>query len=168
MSKNILIRDNYLNNSSSSENKKSILMKKYKISEDEETIGNNFEFSYMTNIPTDIDIFSDLPEYVYENNDARYFLEFMRNAIVTADLEGITLSKLGVSEHSETELVIDWIFNYFRLYFSFDSEDGNYFGSISSNPMDKSFSNELRAIDPQKLPKLTKSIINYVVMMIKA
>lgn len=167
MSRRILINDNYYNEASS-DNEKNIYAKKYNISEDEETVGGDVQFSFTPNIPTDIDIFSELPDYVYENNDAKEFLNVLRNALLKTSLSGITLSKLGVSEHSDSELEIEWIFNYFRVYFSFDHNAGNYFGRVSSNPIDKSFSNEFKEIDKQNIPTLVSSIIDYVVSMISA
>ena len=41
--------------------------------------------------------------------------------------------------------MLDWIYNYFRVYFSFDTDEGNFYGIISSNPEAGSYSNDFKA-----------------------
>lgn len=46
--------------------------------------------------------------------------------------------------------MLDWIYNYFRVYFSFDTDEGNFYGIISSNPEAGSYSNDFKAMDPKQ------------------
>ena len=64
--------------------------------------------------------------------------------------------------------MLDWIYNYFRVYFSFDTDEGNFYGIISSNPEEGSYSNDFKAMDPKQYQTLARAIVDYVVMMIRA
>ena len=132
------------------------------------TVGGDVKVVFTPNLSADANIFNELPEYVYENEDAKSFLNCLRNVLLTTDLNGITLSKLCVSEHTNSGLVLDWIYNYFRVYFSFDTDEGNFYGIISSNPEEGSYSNDFKTMDPKQYQTLARAIVDYVVMMIHA
>ncbi len=85
---------------------------------------DNNEIDYSGRIlPAELDIFSELPQYVYENEDANLFLNALRKKIFQFDrteFSGITLSKLSVTEHTSRTIILEWIYNYFRVFFGFD------------------------------------------------
>lgn len=80
----------------------------------------------------DLDIFTDLPESVYKEKDVALFLDALRGVIAEENPQNVTLSKLIVTEKTDSGCTLDWIYNYFRLYFSFDKNDGDYFGFMST------------------------------------
>lgn len=168
MNRTILINNGYISNVKASEKRKNIYKNKYCIVNNSETVGGNNHVVIMPTLSEDVDIFNQLPTFVYENKDAKEFLATLRNALLSVDLSGITLSKLCVSEHTESGVVIDWIYNYFRIFFSFDKEDGNFYGVISSNPEEKSFSNDFRAMNSNQYEVIAQKTINYVIQMIHA
>ena len=168
MRKKILVNNGYNINDFSIYKGKNIYPQRYDLSDEGNTVAGKMQVLFEPNLSTDVDIFSELPDCVYENEDAHNFLRSFRKVLLRTKLEGVTLSKLCVSEQSESGLVIDWIFNYFRVYFSFDSEEGNFYGIISSNPEEGSYSNEFRVMDAKQYETLAKVIIDYVIMMIRS
>lgn len=105
----------------------------------------------------DTDIFSGLPEFVFENKKVDRFLNVLKNVIAMSDLEGVTLSKLHLSEYNEATISIEWIFNYFRAYFSFESDDEDSYGMIENNKENQEFSNYFRKLKPEEYELVAKS-----------
>ncbi len=168
MKKKTIFNTGYYFDSVASDKSRNIHISSYSLEIYGDTTGDNIPIRFESGLSADVDIFNELPKYVYDNEDVRNFLSILRNALLTTNLDGTTLSKLRVSEHNSSGLVLDWIYNYFRVYFSFDSEDGNFYGIISSNPEQKSFSNDFRMMNPEQYESLAKSIVDYVITMIHA
>lgn len=134
---------------------------------DSPTYTGDDDISIITNLPSDVNIFSDLPDYVYQNTNALEFLNVLKKKLKDFASENITFSKLRVSEHSETNLVLDWIYNYFRVYYSFDSNDGNYYGIVVNNTEVGSFTNKFALMQSNKYEEIANYILDFVVKMIK-
>ena len=115
----------------------------------------------------DLDIFTELPETVYKEKDVAMFLNAMRVAIAEENPQNVTLSKLIVTEKTKTSLTLDWIYNYFRLYFSFDKVDGDYFGFMSHDEEKGIYKNEFKSMKPNEYKDVSKAMLDYVLMMIQ-
>ncbi|MCD7771563.1 MAG: hypothetical protein LUH23_05705 [Oscillospiraceae bacterium] len=126
---------------------------------------------YSPSLPAELDIFCKLPRAVYENSEVGSFLSALKTVMIHAyrqsKLENLILSKLIVSECSETEVVIDWVFNYFQMYFSFSKKDGNYWGMVMVNNEEGEFGNSVIKIRPEKLTEQANLILNTAVMLIR-
>lgn len=125
------------------------------------------ELNIISSLDSDIDIFTNLPDYVYLNKNSALFLRALRKAILKENPKNITFSKLVVTEKSETGFTLEWIYNYFRMYFSFDSVDGNYCGFISHNSEDGTFKNEFKPLNPSEFDDVAIALVDYVIMMIQ-
>lgn len=129
---------------------------------------NHVPFGIKRVLSPEIDIFSALPQFVFDNEHAKMFLDEMKRALINtdrADLEGVTLSKLRVTEHTDMTLVLEWIFNYFRLYFSFDKKEGDFFGEVSSDPENGKFHNAFNKMEISDYSKVAEAEVMYAVMM---
>lgn len=115
----------------------------------------------------DLDIFTDLPESVYKEKDVALFLDALREVIAEENPQNVTLSKLIVTEKTDSGCTLDWIYNYFRLYFSFDKNDGDYFGFMSHDTEKELYKNEFKAMKPQDFKNVAKAMLDYVLVMIQ-
>ncbi|WP_455524912.1 hypothetical protein [Holdemanella biformis] len=115
----------------------------------------------------DLDIFTDLPESVYKEKDVALFLDALRRVIAEENPQNVTLSKLIVTEKTDSGCTLDWIYNYFRLYFSFDKNDGDYFGFMSHDTEKELYKNEFKAMKPQDFKNVAKAMLDYVLVMIQ-
>lgn len=115
----------------------------------------------------DLDIFTDLPESVYKEKDVALFLDALRGVIAEENPQNVTLSKLIVTEKTDSGCTLDWIYNYFRLYFSFDKNDGDYFGFMSHDTEKELYKNEFKAMKPQDFKNVAKAMLDYVLVMIQ-
>lgn len=163
MSRNISVNRKY--STSAEQEKKQCNVNKDNTKTIDETTSGTFDISLQRKLPSDLDIFVDLPKEVFSNTKASFFLSVLRNVLLTTDLEGVTLSKLHVSEMTEDTLMIEWIFNYFRTYFSFEKDDQDSYGMIENNPETKSFSNQFRMLDVNEYEEVVRSIVDYIVIM---
>ena len=116
----------------------------------------------------EIDIFTALPVEIYDNERAKSFLNEIRRCLLNWDqdeLRGITLPKLRVTEFTAVTIVIEWIFNYFRLYFSFDQKEGDFYGEVMSDTENGKFHNEFRKMELEEFPSIAEAEVAYAVMM---
>lgn len=65
----------------------------------------------------------------------------------------------------EATISIEWIFNYFRAYFSFESDDEDSYGMIENNKENQEFSNYFRKLKPEEYELVAKSVLDYIIMM---
>lgn len=168
MKNNRYINNGHYYDTDLSDTYKMLYKKKYDFVKEEDTSIYSTSKTFSPSLPADVDIFTDLPNYVYKNEDAKEFLNILREALVNSDLDGVTLSKLCVSECTDSGIVLDWIYNYFRIFFSFDAKDGNFYGVISSNPEEGIYSNDFCLMKEKQYTSVAKRLVEYVVRMIHA
>ena len=133
-----------------------------------DTEANNPPENIKRVLSPEIDIFTALPAEIYDNDNAKSFLNEIRRCLLNWDqdeLRGITLPKLRVTEFTEDTTVIEWIFNYFRLYFSFDKKEGDFYGEVMGDPENGRFHNEVRKMELEEYPRVAEAEVAYAVMM---
>lgn len=156
MSKNYIIRSDYREKNSSIDFGKSNIGG---------TSSGTINESYTRKLSIDTDIFSQLPKDVFKNQKVNQFLLTLKRVVADADLEGVTLSKLHLSEFSESTISIEWIFNYFRAYFSFEKDDEDSYGMIENNTETQEFSNYFRQLRPEEYNVVARSVLDYIILM---
>lgn len=117
-------------------------------------------------LPQGVDIFSSLPTYVFNNKHAKLFLVEMKRCLLNwneEELYSISLPKLQVSEHTETTLVIEWIFNYFRSYFAFYKDEGDFYGSVMKK--DETLSNIVKEMKIKDFQLIAEAEVTYAIIM---
>lgn len=117
-----------------------------------------------------IDIFSEIPEQVYKNERANLFLKVLRRHLQEIDVDnanGLVLSKINVSEDTESRIILEWIFNYFRFYYAFDDYDGDYHGLVINNPNEDSFKNEVVGMKKEEYASFAQRDLQYAIRMIE-
>lgn len=131
--------------------------------------GTNKEFDSINKVlPPEIDIFSSLPDKIYDIEHARLFLHEMKKVLLNldkAELGGISLPKLQVTEFTDMTIVIEWIFNYFRLYFSFDKKEGDFFGYMMSDIENGRFRNDFKKMELSQFGDVAESQVDYAILM---
>ena len=117
-----------------------------------------------------IDIFTEIPEQVYKNEHANLFLKVLRRHLQEINVDnadGLVLSKLHVSEDTESRIILEWIFNYFRFYYAFDNNDGDYHGLVINNPNKDSFTNEVIGMKTEDYSSFAQRDLQYAIRMIE-
>lgn len=135
----------------------------------------NDDYSYDDNyekieriLSPEVDIFTEIDAEVYENENVKCFLNELRRCLQEWDkeeLSKVVLPKLIVTEHTPESIVLEWIFSYFRLYFSFDLTEGDYYGEVMGNLESEVFRNEFRKMKREDYPLVAEAEIAYAIMM---
>lgn len=119
-------------------------------------------------LPADINIFSELPKEVFGLPEVGEMLSELKKVLDSVVCEDITLSKLRISEQTEEGIVLDWIFNYFRVYFSFEYNGGDSIGMISNNPLENSFSTVCKEIKYDQYEEVATEAVEFVLDKLNA
>ena len=83
------------------------------------------------------------------------------------DLRRITLPKLRVTELTDITIVIEWIFNYFRLYFTFDKNEGCFYGVVKNDIEHNEFLNEFKKMEKENFSIVAEAELEYAILMAK-
>lgn len=166
MKKYINIAEKYILDEDRIEFKEEIYKNNYDFYEKNILTEKTIENIFPANLPTDIDIFKNLPNSIYKNNTVRNFLNSLRKVLLNTYLENITFSKLVVSEVSNTGVVLDWIYNYFRIYFSFDTIEGNFYGYVSYNKERGYYENKFSSMFEKDFEEIAELSVEYVIKML--
>lgn len=123
------------------------------------------------NLPPNIDIFSNLPNAVFDRDDVRDFLLDFRYVLLHGtmkdDLAYVDLSKLHVSEITDETVQLDWIYSYFRVYFFFDKSEGAFWGIIENDQINNEYENKFKKMEKKDYITIVDDLVSYVVMMSK-
>ena len=138
------------------------------IEDDDSQMTNNgtSDIAFYPNLPTDIDIFSELPKQILEVTEINAFFKILKRSIWSAGLQNVTLAKLRVSEFTEKAIMVDWIFNYFRVYFDFEMQGDSSYGMIENNPIRRSLSTCSYALSRDKYPEIADTVVKFVIQRI--
>ena len=128
--------------------------------------------SLLSNYKFEIPLSSDLDIFV-NLSDARIqslprvskFLNELRLSIVNnaSNLKTIHFNKLSLEESSRPgELMIDWIYNYFRAFFSFDDKEGDMYGLIVNNTEKKIFQSEFEPLKESDYDEVTAKSVMFI------
>ncbi len=123
-------------------------------------------FRYIQPLSSDLDIFENLPDSIISTMPrVTKFLEELRMSIVNnvENLKDIHYNKLTVEESSHPgELMIDWIYNYFRAFFSFDDDEGDMYGLIVNNTETKQFISEFQVLKESEYDAIAAKSVGFI------
>lgn len=121
---------------------------------------------YIQPLPSDLDIFENLSDdRLYSMPRAWRFLGELRASIASnaTRLKGIHYNKLSLEESSRPgELMIDWIYNYFRAFYSFDDNEGDMYGLIVNNTETKQFVSEFKALNESEYDEVAAKSVSFI------
>lgn len=123
-------------------------------------------YKYEIPLSSDLDIFENLKDVRIQTMPrVSKFLNELRLAIVnnTTNLESIHYNKLTLEESSRPgELMIDWIYNYFRAFFSFDDKEGDMYGLIVNNTETKKFQSEFEPLNESEYNEAAAKSVMFI------
>jgi hypothetical protein len=96
------------------------------------------KFYYHEHLQEELNIFSSLPHEIFKDERVKDFIENFKQVLEKIDLSEVTFPKLKAFISEDKSTSINWIFNYFRVYFSFEEDsDSDSYGMIEKNPLSK-------------------------------
>lgn len=123
-------------------------------------------FKYETPLSSDLDIFVNLAdERIQSMPRVSKFLNELRLSIAnnSSNLKTIHFNKLSLEESSRPgELMIDWIYNFFRAFFSFDDNEGDMYGLIVNNTETKVFQSEFEPLKESDYDEVAAKSVRFI------
>ena len=114
----------------------------------------------------ELDIFERLPNDIIKSKPrVSRFLDEMRTYMVdnSKNLSDFHYNRLSIELSSNSdELMIDWIYNYFRVFFSFDDNEGDMYGLIENNPQTKIFRSEFCPFNESNYDEVVAKSVKFV------
>lgn len=132
------------------------------------TVSGVREFTFQKLLSIDVDIFEELPKEIYCYSKVKHFLLNLKDEISYRKLDNTTLSKLHVTEFTDNSLTLEWVFGYFRVFFSFElnqDDENDFYGLNGFAPNDDKITNVIGKLNISKYDMIVKNIVDYVVMM---
>ena len=124
------------------------------------------KYEYEIPLSSDLDIFENLKDVRIQSMPrVSKFLNELRLSIVnnSTNLKSIQYNKLTVEESSRPgELMIDWIYNYFRAFFSFDDNEGDMYGLIVNNTETKKFQSEFEPLNESEYNEVAAKSVRFI------
>lgn len=124
-----------------------------------------------TPLPFDLDIFDIVKdERVSSKPRATIFLSRLRKVIQDRknSFENIHFNRLSIEESEKPEeLMVDWLYNYFRVFYSFDDKQGDMYGLILNNTVSLEFSSEFKPLKVSEYDKVAEKTVDFVVENIR-
>lgn len=122
-------------------------------------------------LPYDLDIFDVVTDERFKNKPrAANFMSKLKKAIQLRanSLDNIHFNKLSLEDSNKpSELMVDWIYNYFRAFFSFDDEQGDMYGLILNNSLKSEFSSEFKPLNETEYDSIAAKTLDFVVENIR-
>ena len=121
---------------------------------------------YESTLCVELDIFDRLPSDIIRSKPrVSRFLDKMRTYIVDNSnyLSELHYNKLSIEQSpNSNELMVDWIYNYFRVFFSFDDNEGDMYGLIENNPQTKIFRSEFLPFNESIYDEVVAKSVKFV------
>lgn len=123
-------------------------------------------FRYESTLCVELDIFERLPSDIIRSKPrVSRFLDKMRTYMVdnAKYLSDLHYNRLSIEQSSNSsELMVDWIYNYFRVFFSFDDNEGDMYGLIENNPQTKMFRSEFLPFNESNYDEVVAKSVKFV------
>lgn len=124
-------------------------------------------------LPMDLDIFDiALDKRIQTKQRAKDFLErlklYIQQKNVMTSLENVHFNKLSIEDqNNEGELMVDWIYNYFRVFYSFDDKEGDMYGMIVNDTERVIFASEFKQLKETNYDDVAKETVEFVLENIR-
>ena len=85
-----------------------------------ETSTGEEEIDILPAIPKEMDLFSEVPSEAFLNPHFKKFVQLFNKAITQRGNKNRTFAKFVLTDITERIVEIEWIYNYFRVYYEFN------------------------------------------------
>lgn len=126
---------------------------------------------WLSPLSYDLDIFDVVTDQrVLARPRMGKFFMHLKNAIQQKeqDLVNIHFNKLSLEDSDrEDEVMVDWIYNYFRAFFSFDDSQGDMYGLILNNTQALEFWSEFKPLIENDYASIAEKTVDFVLENIR-
>lgn len=118
-------------------------------------------------LSSDLDIFEGISEESIKSMPriSKFLNELRQSIIDNTSADGsLHYNKLTIEDSSRPgELMIDWIYNYFRAFYSFDDKEGDMYGLIVNNTETRLFKSEFEPLIESEYNEVATKSVRFVI-----
>lgn len=113
-------------------------------------------------LPVEKRIFDDIDISSIKMSRVRGFIQAFTNCLRNNDTNEVSLNKIRMVE-TDDGYEFEWIFNYFRVYFSFEANGDDSFGFVENNTESASFLSSFYKMKEEDYGMIVKKALNFVI-----
>lgn len=113
-------------------------------------------------LPVEKRIFDDIDVSSIKISKVKEFIQAFTNLLQNSDTNEVTLNKM-IFEESEEGYEFEWIYNYFRVYFSFEVNGDDTYGFVEYNTESGSFRSSFNKMTVQEYDSIVEKALNFVI-----
>lgn len=117
-------------------------------------------------LPVEKRIFDDIDIPSIKIPRVQQFIQAFTNELRNTDTSEITMSKMRLAE-TEDSNELEWIYSYFRVYFSFEANSDDTYGFVENNTESGSFRSSFDKMKEEEYSLIARKSIDFVKNLIK-
>lgn len=134
------------------------------------SVNDNNKIEAMVNIeaplPVEKRIFDDIDVHSIKIPRVHEFIQAFTNELRNTETSEITMSKMRLVE-TEDGNELEWIYSYFRIYFSFEADGDDTCGFVENNTESGSFRSSFDKMKQEEYSLIARKSIDFVINLIK-
>lgn len=134
------------------------------------SVNDNNKIEAMVNIeaplPVEKRIFDDIDVHSIKIPRIHEFIQAFTNELRNTETSEITMSKMRLVE-TEDGNELEWIYSYFRIYFSFEADGDDTYGFVENNTESGSFRSSFDKMKEEEYSLIARKSIDFVKNLIK-
>lgn len=134
------------------------------------SVNDNNKLEAMVNIkaplPVEKRIFDSIDVSSIKNPRVLRFIQAFTEQLRNTETSAVTMSKMRLAE-SEDGYDLEWIYSYFRIYFSFESNGDDTYGFVENNTDSGSFQSIFYKMKEEEYDLIVEKVLKFVINHIK-
>ena len=134
------------------------------------SVNDNNKIEAMVNIeaplPVEKRIFDDIDVHSIKMPRVHEFIQAFTDQLLNTDTSEVTMNKMRLVE-TEDGNELEWIYSYFRIYFSFEANGNDTCGFVENNTESGSFRSSFDKMKQEEYSLIARKSIDFVKNLIK-
>ena len=134
------------------------------------SVNDNNKIEAMVNIeaplPVEKRIFDDIDVHSIKMPRVHEFIQAFTDQLRNTDTSEVTMNKMRLVE-TEDGNELEWIYSYFRVYFSFEANSDDTYGFVENNTESGSFRSSFDKMKEEEYSLIARKSIDFVKNLIK-
>ena len=130
------------------------------------SVNDNNKLEAMANIeaplPVEKRIFDDIDVHSIKIPRVLRFIQAFTNQLRNTETSEVTMSRMRLAE-SEDGYDLEWIYSYFRVYFSFEANGDDTYGFVENNTESGSFQSVFYKLKEEEYDLIVEKVLKFVI-----
>lgn len=130
------------------------------------SVNDNNKLETMANIeaplPVEKRIFDDIDVHSIKIPRVLRFIQAFTNQLRNTETSEVTMSRMRLAE-SEDGYDLEWIYSYFRVYFSFEANGDDTYGFVENNTESGSFQSVFYKMKEEEYDLIVEKVLKFVI-----